>query len=70
MIKPTFFVPPLFGDKTVIADDFMQGGPMPRIIIIIGSTLTMSGVVGLSILGFIIFKDTKAEENREPSSIS
>lgn len=40
---------------------------VPRIVIMLGSLLVIAGLVGLSVLGFKLFKDLIAETNSERS---
>ena len=40
---------------------------VPRFVIMLGSLLVIAGLVGLSILGFKLFKDLMAETNSEAS---
>ena len=42
----------------------LAGRIVPREIIILGSALTIIGLVGLSVLGFRIFEESKHEETK------
>lgn len=59
MIKPTTFVSPSMPNYNESSDQPLAGRIIPKSIIMLGSALTISGVVGLSVLGFIIFRGSE-----------
>jgi len=64
MIKPTIFVPRLMPSQMASPEEPMAGRIVPREIIILGSVLTIIGLLGLSVLGFKIFEESKHEEKK------
>jgi len=65
MITPSIFVSSLPPYQKPPVDQPLAGRLVPKEIIILGSTLTIVGLVGLSVLGVRIFKESKGEETRE-----
>jgi len=62
LIYPSSIVSRLNSSETsTLSQPFVDNGVL-RGIIILGSVLTISGLVGLSILGFRIFKDSEKSE--------
>jgi len=45
-------------------DQPLAGRIVPREIIMLGSALTMVGLVGLSVLGFTLFKESRHEDTK------
>jgi hypothetical protein len=64
MIKPTIFVSRLMPSQMASPEEPMAGRIVPREIIILGSVLTIIGLLGLSVLGFKIFEESKQEEKK------
>ena len=64
MIKPTIFVPILVPSQMGPQEQPLAGRIVPREIIIIGSVLTIIGLVGLAVLGFRIFQESWHEETK------
>ena len=64
MIKPTIFVSQLMPSQMAPPDQPLAGSIVPREIIIVGSVLTIIGLVGLSVLGFRIFEESRHEETK------
>ena len=64
MVKPTAFVPTTVSYQASSPEQPLAGRIVPREIIILGSALTILGLVGLSILGFRIFKESDREATR------
>ena len=64
MIKPTIFVSQLMPSQMAPPDQPLAGSIVPREIIIVGSVLTIIGLVGLSVLGFKIFEEFMHEETK------
>ncbi len=62
LIKPTVFIPRLLPNEMAPPTQPLAGNIVPREIIVLGSVLTITGLVGLSILGFMIFKESEQEE--------
>lgn len=62
MIKPSIFVSPSMPYHITPPDQPLAGRIVPKAIIIVGSALTIIGVVGLSVLGFMIFKEFEHED--------
>lgn len=63
LIKPSFFVSPSMPDQ-ISAPDPLAGRIAPKAVIILGSALTVIGVVGLSLLGFVLFRESEHEDTR------
>jgi hypothetical protein len=61
-LKPTVFVPTLMPNEMAPPDQPLAGTIVPRATIILASVLTISGLVGLSILGFRLFKESEQGE--------
>ena len=59
MIKPTSFINPSLTNHNESSDQPMAGRTVPKAIIMLGSALTVIGVAGLSIVGFIIFRESE-----------
>lgn len=64
MIKPTMFVSPLMPSQVAPSEQPLAGRIVPREIIILGSLLTIIGLVGLAVLGFRIFEESRHEETK------
>jgi len=64
MIKPTIFVSRLMPSQMASPEEPLAGRIVPREIIILGSALTIIGLVGLSVLGFRIFEESKHEDTK------
>ena len=64
MIKPTIFVPRLMPSQMASPEEPLADRIVPREIIILGSALTIIGLVGLSVLGFRIFEESRHEETK------
>lgn len=62
LIKPTVLVTSLSPDEMADLTQPLAGSIVPREIITLGSVFTIIGLVGLSILGFRIFKESEQEE--------
>lgn len=62
LIKPTVLVTSLSPDEMADLTQPLSGSIVPREIITLGSVFTIIGLVGLSILGFRIFKESEQEE--------
>lgn len=62
LIKPTVLVPSLSPNEMADPTQPLAGSIVPREIIMLGSVFTIIGLVGLSILGFRIFKESEQEE--------
>jgi hypothetical protein len=65
LIKPTAFVPVLKPAEMAPPTQPLAGAIVPREIITLGSILTITGLVGLAILGFRIFKESEHGEIRK-----
>jgi hypothetical protein len=65
LIYPTFFVPRLTPSQMAPPNQPLAGTILPKEIITLGSVLTITGLVGLSILGFRIFKESEHGEIRK-----
>jgi hypothetical protein len=65
LIYPTFFVPRLTPSQMAPPTQPLAGTIVPKEIITLGSVLTITGLVGLSILGFRIFKESEHGEIRK-----
>lgn len=64
MIKPTIFVSRLMPSQMAPPEQPLAGRIVPREIIMLGSVLTIIGLVGLSVLGFRIFEKSGHEETK------
>jgi hypothetical protein len=64
MIKPTIFVSQLMPSQMAPPEQPLAGRIVPSEIIILGSVLTIIGLVGLSVLGFRIFEESRHEETK------
>ena len=64
-MKPSIFDSSLSPSGNTAIHQPMVGNVMSKQIITIGSTLAIVGLVGLSVLGFRIFKVLQAEANTE-----
>lgn len=64
MIKPSIFVSPLMPHHIASPDQPLAGRIVPKAIMIVGSALMVTGIVGLSVLGFIIFKEFEHENTK------
>jgi len=64
MIKPTIFVSRLMPYQMAPPEQPLAGRIVPREIIMLGSVLTIIGLVGLSVLGFRIFEESRHEETK------
>jgi vacuolar-type H+-ATPase subunit I/STV1 len=65
LIYPTSFAPRLTTSQMSPPTQPLAGTIVPREIIMIGSALTITGLVGLAILGFRIFKESEHGEIRK-----
>jgi hypothetical protein len=65
MIKPTIFVSRLMPSEMAPADLPLAGRIVPREIIMLGSVLTIIGLVGVSVLGFRIFDEFRHEQTKK-----
>jgi hypothetical protein len=65
LIYPTSFAPRLTTSQMAPPTQPLAGTIVPREIILIGSALTISGLVGLAILGSRIFKESEHGEIRK-----
>jgi hypothetical protein len=65
LIYPTLFVPRLTPSQMAPPTQPLAGTIVPKEIITLGSVLTITGLVGLSILGFMIFKESEHGEIRK-----
>ncbi len=65
MMKPSIFVSSSSQYQKPPADQPLAGRLVTKEIIILGSTLTIVGLVGLSVLGFRIFKESTSGETKE-----
>jgi hypothetical protein len=61
MINPTIFVSRLMPSQMAPPEQPLAGSIVPREIIMLGSVLTITGLVGLSVLGFRIFEESGHE---------
>jgi len=64
MIRPAAFVYTSVQNQPSTPEQLGTGKIIPREIIILGSSLTILGLVGLSIQGFRMFKEFDREETR------
>jgi hypothetical protein len=64
MIKPTIFVSRLMPTQMAPPEQPLAGRIVPREIIMLGSVLTIIGLVGVSVLGFRIFEESRHEETK------
>jgi hypothetical protein len=64
IIKPTIFVSRLMPSQMAPPEQPLAGSIVPREIIMLGSVLTIIGLVGLSVLGFRIFEESRHEETK------
>jgi hypothetical protein len=62
LIYPTSLVSRLSPSEMAPSSQPLSGTIVPKGIIIIGSVLTITGLVGLSILGFTLFKESEKRE--------
>lgn len=65
MIKPTIFVSRLMPSEMAPPEEPLAGRIVPREIIMLGSVLTIIGLVGVSVLGFRIFQQSRPEETKK-----
>ena len=65
MIKPTIFVSRLMPSEMAPPEEPLAGRIVPREIIMLGSVLTIIGLVGVSVLGFKIFQQSRPEETKK-----
>ena len=59
MIKPTIFVSQLMPFQMAPPEQPLAGHIVPREIIMLGSVLTITGLVGVAVLGFMIFEESR-----------
>lgn len=64
MIKPSIFVSPSMPYHITTPDHPLADRIVPKAIMISGSALTVIGVVGLSVLGFMIFREIEHKDTR------
>lgn len=62
MIKPHFFISYFQKDKLVLNQPALET-KIPKEIILLASLLIIIGLIGLSVLGFKLFKGLQDEEN-------
>ena len=65
MIKPTIFVSRLMPSEMAPPEEPLAGRIVPREIIIVGSVLTIIGLVGVSVLGFRLFDEFRHEQTKK-----
>jgi hypothetical protein len=65
LIYPTFFVPKLTPNQMAAPTLPLSGSIVQRVVILLGSVLTITGLVGLAVLGFRIFKESEHGEIRK-----
>jgi len=65
MMKPLIFVPSIQQYHKSPVDQPLASRLVPKEIIMLGSTLTIVGLVGLSVLGFRIYKESEGKETKE-----
>jgi hypothetical protein len=65
MIKPTIFVSRLMPSEMAPPEEPLAGRIVPREIIMVGSVLTIIGLVGVSVLGFRIFQQSMPEGTKK-----
>ena len=65
MIKPTIFVSRLMPSEMAPPEEPLAGRIVPREIIMLGSVLTIIGLVGVSVLGFRIFDEFRHEQTKK-----
>jgi len=65
MIKPTLFVSRLMPSEMAPPEQPLAGRIVPREIIIVGSVLTIIGLVGVSVLGFRLFDEFRHEQTKK-----
>jgi hypothetical protein len=65
MMKPSTFISLLPQYQKPPVDQSLAGRSVPKEIIVLGSTFAIFGLVGLSILGFRIFNESKGGVTRE-----
>ena len=63
MLKPTYFLTDTTY-KSASQDEPLSGRLVPKELIVMASVLIISGLVGLSVLGFRLFKDSNYKEVR------
>ena len=64
LIKPTSFVSKITPHNFPTQNEPLGGWLVPKEIIMMASVLTITGLVGLSVLGFRIFKDADQKESK------
>lgn len=64
LMKPATFVPMSLQNQSSSYDQLSADRTIPTEIIVLGSALTILGVVGLSVQGFRMFKEFDREETR------
>jgi hypothetical protein len=62
LIYPTSLVSRLSPSEMAPSSQPLSGTIVPKGIIVLGSVLTITGLVGLSILGFKLFKEPQKKE--------
>jgi hypothetical protein len=65
LINPTSFAPRLTTSQMPPPTQPLAGTIVPREIIMVGSALTVTGLVGLAILGFRVFKESEDGQIRK-----
>jgi len=65
MIRPTIFVSRLLPSQMAPPEQPLAGRIVPWEIILLGSVLTITGLVGLSVLGFRIYDESRHEETKK-----
>lgn len=64
MIKPTAFISPSISNYDGSPDQPLAGRIVPKSIITLGAALMVTGVIGLSVLGIMIFKEDEYDDTR------
>lgn len=62
LIKPSVFVLLANVDQMPLQNQTLSSQMVPKEIIVLGSVLTIVGLIGLSVLGFGIAKDSRNEQ--------
>ena len=64
MIKPTIFASSPMPSHIELPGQPMAGRIVPKEVILLGAGLIIAGVIGLTVLGFTMFKDSGGEDLR------
>ena len=65
LINPSVFVLLPHGDRMPLQNQTLSGQLVPKEIIVLGSVLTIVGLIGLSVLGFRIAKDPRNKQTKD-----